>query len=277
MDNVLDIVYEYSINGRTLDDSAIERIIDIVKKELDLSNVRKIERRNSFPISNHFTIAAYNTFDESIVLYPAGMKKEFLFGAYKSKLKIENELNKIERCFRKNLHMVFIILHELEHANQYMHQNDSSLEMQLASIELRYIYDIGDTFDYFGGGTDIDKLAESIKHYKIYRKNYKTSLVERLANANAMLKVREMTKKLGSDKLEELYDSLLLSYYMLDYTSEDDSPTKRFFKAIERDHLLTYILIKHENLSYEDRIKFGLNLTSDEYRSNKELVKLKRR
>lgn len=277
MDNVLDIVYEYSINCRLLDDSAIERIINIIKKESDLSNVQKIERRSSLPITKHTTIAAYSHLDKSIVLYPAAIKREFLFGEYKSKLKIEDTLDKVEKYFRRNLHMVFIILHELEHANQFMHQKDSSLEMQLANIELRYIYDIGDTFDCFCGATDIEKVVESYKHYRIYRKNYKTSLIERLANSNAILKVSEMTRKLGNTKLEELYDSLLLDYYMSRYKSEDDSPTKRFFKAIERDHLLTYFLVKHDDLSYEDRIKFGLNLTSDEYRTNKELIKSKRR
>ena len=277
MDNILDIVYEYSINGRILDDTAIEKIISIAKKEFNLNNVHDIERRKSFPITKHSTIAAYNHLDQSIVLYPAAIKRDFLLREYKSKLKTENELNRVEKCFRKNLHMVFIILHELEHANQFMHQKDSSLEMQLVNIELGYIYDIGNTFDCFYGATDIEKLAESFKHYKIYKNNYRISLAERLANANALLKIREMTKKIGSSKLEELYDSLLLTYYMSRYDSKDDSPTKRFFKAIERDHLLTYILIKHEDLSYEDRIKFGLNLTSDEYKANEELVKLKRR
>lgn len=275
MDNILDIVYDYSIRGKMLDEPAVDRIIEIAKNLEHLSNVSEVEREFSIPYGKNYTLASFSDDTKSVILYPFALFKHFYTGGYKSSLKLENELNPFERILRKNLHMVFIIFHELEHAYQYKNRKKNNIEMELANLEITYIEDMSDRDDGFCVMPAKNKISEKIKRSKICSRNYSISFIERMANTNAIIKVQEMIKDLDSDKLEELYDSLLLSLYMSTYIDEYDSPTKRFFREIKRNHRFANIIGKYEP-SYEDRLKYGLNLTSDEYQTNIELIKSKR-
>lgn len=272
MNSILDIIYEYSSNFRLLDDSAIEKIISIAKDELSLSNVKKVEKRISILKT---PLATYNVFTESVNLYPIAIGRSFVNDGYKSRLRLENELDKLEKCFRKNLAILHMIFHELEHANQYLKCGSPSLEMELMDLEVKYLMDMGDKDDGFCVIPNPNKAKESVNRTKVYKRLYDISFMERMANVNAMIRTSEIVKELSNDKLEELYDDLLLCLYMHSYVDESDSPTKRFFREIKRNHRFANVVGKYE-LSYEDRLKYGLNLTSDEYQTNIELIKSKR-
>lgn len=271
MDNILDILYEYSTKCKILDNSAIENIINTGKNELSLSNVNHVEKRISI---KRTPLAVYNVFSETIAIYPIAISRFFRNSKYKSKLILESELNAVETCFRKNLIIIHMILHELEHANQFSNYDTPSLEMRLVDLELKYLFDMEDKDDDFYSNPN--KAKEAVIRNKNYDKLYDISFLERMANINAFTKVVELTKKIGNDRLEELHSDLFLSLCMREYSCETDSPTLRFFKGIKRNSRANS-LIKEYNLTYEDRIKYGLSLTSEEYNRNIKLIKSKRR
>lgn len=273
MDNILDIIYEYSSNYRLLDDTAIEKIIDIARSELDLSNVKRTDKRISFKKA---PLATYNCFSESVNIYPIAIGRYLSGDKYKSRLRLEDELDKLQKCFRKNLVILHMILHELEHANQFLRSDSPTLEMQLVDLEIKYMFDMSDKDDGFCVLPIIDKVKESKKRGENLKRLYPISFIERMANINALVRIVEMVKKLDDDTLNELYNELLLCLYMHSYSDECDSPTKRFYEGIKRNYRFANIIGKYD-LGYEDRLRYGLKLSPLEYQKNIELIKSKGR
>jgi hypothetical protein len=96
--------------------------------------------------------------------------------------------------------------------------------------------------------------------------------MERLANLNSYEKIKKMLE-LIKDELTDLLtlmDQVILSTQMETYDSKW-GPTLLFF-----DNLDSYdediSIYESLDLPYEDRIKFGLNLTDEEFNNNKQLL-----
>ena len=60
MDNILDIVYSYSINKILLDENAIKSIIDTCIDIYNIDSLREVKFTNGFVLEDNFVIANYN-------------------------------------------------------------------------------------------------------------------------------------------------------------------------------------------------------------------------
>ena len=90
-------------------------------------------------------------------------------------------------------------------------------------------------------------------------KNYDISIMERLADINAFINVKEISKNL-SNNLYTLQDLILLDTELREYKNGFNSPTRRFLQIIGKENVL-------DNIKPTDNLKYGLELSKDEYNS----------
>ncbi len=262
MKNILDIVYDYSLNNKLLDQEAIKKIINICIDIDNIDSLREIHFKDNLILTNNFTIAAYNT-KGYINIYKNAIKKEIDLNSQETYFQIEKELNEKEKFLRKNLHILYVLFHEVEHSKQIdkIRYYDTSLERKLLKAEYEFIYP---TERNIAGKTNINYL-QAVKNKGIVSKYYDISIMERLADVNAFINVKEISKNL-SNNLYTLQDLILLDTELREYRNEFDSPTRRFLQVINKEEIL-------DNIEPTDNLKYGLELSKDEY--NKLIKKLK--
>lgn len=249
MKNILDIVYDYSLNNKLLDQEAIKKIINIC---IDIDNIDSL-REIRFKESSLINMIANYHIKGYIVVYTKEIDKEIKSGYHKTNFQIENELNEQEKFLRKNLHILYVILHEVEHSKQIdkIKYYDTSLERKLLKAEYDFIYP---NIKNVAGKINLYNV-ETIKKKAIANKHYDISIMERLANVHALENIKEISKSL-SNNLYALQDLILLNTELRDYRNEFDSPTKRFLEVIGREDVLE---------ETNDRLIYGLELLPNEY------------
>ena len=277
MMNILDIIYDYSKNGKLLDEHAIVRILGELFKVNSITDYTF----DVLPKNNHIldrTLTG-NTDDSEINIYLNTMYKKINKGVYKSELAIENKLVDFELILRQNLDMLFTCFHEVEHAIQYKTMKESNIddtnEKKLLRLEYYYIELSNKMIEY---DSIMDRIIRYIPSHieffsraRTYIHNYYISYMERLADINATQKIQALLKSIKEETplLVELMDQMLLYTQMQSYSSMW-SPTLLFF-----DNLGLYkecYQFETMDYPYEERIRLGLNLTEEEYESNNEQV-----
>ena len=73
MENILDIVYEYSKNGETLDFNALNSIYNQILKLYKVVDAGKLREEFSIPLG-HYTQSFVNPFTRNITMYPNAIK-----------------------------------------------------------------------------------------------------------------------------------------------------------------------------------------------------------
>ena len=259
MDNILDIVYSYSINKILLDENAIKSIIDTCIDIYNIDSLREVKFTNGFVLEDNFVIANYNI-KGYINIYNDAIEKEIDLESYKTYFNIEKELNEKELFLRKNLHLLYIILHEIEHSKQIdkIKYYDESFERKLLYAEFSFIYP---KTTNQSGKFNINYF-ESLKNKLIVDKYYDISIMERLADVNSLENIKNLSISL-SNNLYNLQKLILLDKLLREYKDYNDSPTKRFFKIINSEEILE----NTDNLEFNKRLKYGLSLTKNEYNS----------
>lgn len=269
MENVLDIVYSYSFLNKLLDKKAIEQIIDIVCKLDDIETIEdiRIYTYSHKSLSNK-DLATYMEGDIEIYL----SKIYNYIHTYTMDYFIDTKTtSKFERCFINNLFILETVLHELEHALQnqyYILEKKDTIEHKLTSVELSHINHINDMYD-----------SNRYEHRRLkdtYQQFYEFSFIERMADIRSKEKVLSMLEKV-KDQEQRIYEyeqTLLHFNKICIYRHSSFSPTIKFFMGIGK-----YVDIKKmnlNNLSYDDRLEYGLTLTQEELFSNKEILRKKR-
>ncbi len=283
MENILDIIYEYSKKFRLLDEDAINKIMDILIINNKLYNVEYDLVVEKNILLSHKELGYF--LNDSICLYYNNLinrvknEKHIIF-------EDELKLPLLQKVIRQNLEIAFTLMHETEHALQYKmlsEHNDNTLERRLLRAEDYYIKKATENIVFY----DIyDKLLglipgyfEFFKSMSIYQRNYDISLMERLANLKTLDKIDDMLNKIKDDvpELYEIEKYILLIYQMQQYIENeqkreqyDYSPTIEFFNRLGT--LDKLIEIDFINLPYEDRIKYGFYITDDEYNHNVKLL-----
>ena len=269
MENILDIIYLYSMKEKLLDRIAISRILNLLFSEYNLSEVKELHFLNG----KNDRLAYYS--DDKLFIYTDAIHNAVNQGYYKSEFKIEDNLSFYEDILRKNLFILQVVFHEFEHVLQDKLVKTKSIEDQLINVEKSYISDTESILQNHSIG--MIKRRPMFKHAKeLYHRNYDISLLERLADINAFQRIIEVTDIFKEDhkNIYELQNLLLLDTKMKNYKNPNDKPTIRFFKNINKFDEVSDIDYCMEDISKEERLKLGLKIDADDYFNNKNYLSL---
>ena len=275
MTNILDIIYDYSKRFKLLDEDAFNKIMDELIKLNNFQDVSFEIDSNKNPFIRDLGVLI----GKDIFIYPKNIMSRIKHERYKIDSPLEETLPLFEKYLRMNTEMLLTCTHEIEHAIQdrmMRENNDDTLEKKLVRIEDKYLRNTEDKLEFKNIFEKCIFLIPSYFEYKKlelgYSRNYDISLMERLANLNSYEKIKKMLE-LIKDELTDLLtlmDQVILSTQMETYDSKW-GPTLLFF-----DNLDSYdediSIYESLDLPYEDRIKFGLNLTDEEFHNNKQLL-----
>lgn len=273
MDNVLDIVYEYSINHRLLDRKAISRILDIILKinEFDDRISYRITKDNKFDLTNIFDSNTLGEFDMNsmIYIYYQQMLKGIRKNKHLTKFDHYYELNNIDIMFKKNLFILETILHEIEHVKQLKtikNLFEDSIEAKLYRYEYNYL---SPCYDFFETGF-VSFYIEIFKRELVYQRYYNISFLERMAKINSLEQIYKLLYQLGKDfsRLYGIQRYVINDFMMREYGDSLIGPTIRFMSNIGgmREFNLQGLPSVIDKMSTDERIRYGFNITDEEYK-----------
>ena len=244
MENILRIIYDKTINNKILNLKDIEKILELLVIEKCLNkyilniNVQQIGSNN---------LASYSTYTKEITIYI-----EMVDQMVKD---IENNIllaNGFEILLYKNLSILQVLLHELEHANQ---QKIAYSNNTLEALILRLSYLVHNGYD--------DILYEYCPE-------------ERLAEIKSFEEISDLicyiSKKLiylpNIIETEELRRKLRGYHYK---NSSVTIPIADYFNNSNNQELLDAFDLTNnamEVFSLKERFKYGFPISNDEYGSS---------
>lgn len=251
MENILKIIYDKSLINKLLDFNDIEKVLEllIINNELNEYilniNVQSIRSNN---------LASYSAYDKSITIY-SGMI-EFMIQNIEKNILLTNDF---EKMLYKNLSLLQIILHEVEHANQIkIAYTNNSLEALI--IRMTYLTNYSSQKSLYEC-CPTERFAE-IKSYKEIQ--LLVSYIDK--------KLIRLQKTIESDELQRL----LKGYHYKNTNVE--SPLINYFKLSKKEQILNYFdwysKKKQEtlnsvssNYNLNDRLKYGFPIDTNEYSS----------
>lgn len=252
METLLSLIYDYSIKKKILDIKSIKKIITLL---IDTKKIHEHILKINIINENNKKLASYNNYTKNIeinLLCVNNMLKN-----------IDNSIiisDEIEKIFYKNLLILQIILHELEHANQEkIILNEDSQDIEQLIL----------------------KLSEQIDN-NIKIKLYEICPEERLAEIKSFKDILDIINPIKKQyhelseiiKLEE-HQRLLRGYHynngnfiespLISYFSKTNNITMlNNFNWYNKDFniCLSSTILKYKLL---DRLKYGLPIEIDEY------------
>lgn len=296
-DKILELISNYSVNGKKADKGFIEQLVNIVVNYKELNNyienlyfyenyidenakVVRVAEYNFIDKYMSSNITAINMFIDSYMTY---------FGS---------KFNDLEQLFYGNLLVSQIVLHELEHTvqNKKYHSSVNNTETTLIKMGLSTSFLLEEPTAFLirlenQGYTpeEIDQLLR--QQVGLYKKYYKYNPIERLADINAY---NTLFKVLGPmhKELPNLYDyeycnylKSLLSGYDVNCDDNLVSPTAIYmngmnyqqklpeFKFYDEDPKIMRDKIFQQH-SFIERLSYGLPVNKIEYDMvDKQLVK----
>lgn len=239
MENILKIIYDKSIKNKILDIKDIDKILELLIANKGLNdyvlniNVQQIRSDN---------LASYSSYTKNITVYIKAIDR--MIKNIEKNILITNDL---EISMYKNLSILQILLHEIEHANQQkIAYNENSLE----ALIIRMSY-----------------LIPNAYSEKLYEYCPEERLAEIKSFENLLLVINYLNKKpnnlleiLNAEKLQRL----LRGYHYINCSVI--SPLNAYFTLGNRADLLNCLNFKINMLS--EKMKFGFSISIDEYRNN---------
>ncbi len=191
---------------------------------------------------------------------------------------LEEELNNYENFVFKNTYILQIIMHEMEHLLQFEGKIDyyKQIEKDFMYIEKNFVLSLIKILKVKNVSPIIKKAQFRILK-QLYDDNYDLSFIERMTEIYSMEKTSSLinTYYQDSKKLINLNNLLLLNVKMRPYKNEKDNPTERFFSNIGR--LEDYLNVDRNNLSSDERFRYGLEIDVNDFINNKVLLTLSKK
>lgn len=294
MENILDLLYEYSKKGKQVDKEFIDKTIKIMIREKNLSDyIKKIRFENLSSCKiNHGgkdTPMAYDTYakeilldNNNIILFQKMLENLFQFKNFEQVLAI-------------NAILTQALLHEIEHANQLRKSIIINEEFENLLLDVNYHVD-----NEFFKESKISQLLilkmgiylnsqlsyNSNLQQKLNTKFKKSIPIERMANIYSTQEVNDMLVQISKNECIEnvtsLFDLLLAKFQLNGYNNNNGiimSPTKRYLEEVKKlniigmnEHFTEYfnmIMLKFQNASLENRLLLGLDISDEEYQKTK--------
>ena len=250
MENILEIIYDRTIKNKILNLKDIVKILEILVIDKCLNdyilniNVQQIRSNN---------LASYSTYTKKITIYTQ-MIEQMLKN-------IENNIlnaNEFEKILYKNICILQILLHEIEHANQQkIAYNDNSLEALI--IRLSFLVENGYEENLYEFCPE-ERLAEIKSFCEINNliKILDTKKLKKLPNILETEKLRRLLR--GYHYKDSTMNIPLIDYFILGNKKELVKISESFFVNIEKYNLT-------------ERFKYGFPISINEYgNSMQELV-----
>lgn len=272
MDDILDILYDYSINNRIFDKEAISKILDVLLTINSFDDkisylICKDDKTNLSNTSNGGVLGEFDM-NSKIYIYYWEMLNAIRKNKYRTAIDEKYDLNSKETAFKKNMFILQTLFHELEHAKQAQivdDMQDNSLEKKLYQFEINYVC-VQD--DVLSKGM-LRYFITLFKHEFIYNMNYNISFMERMANIKSYEEICNLLLKLGNDfnKLYDIQKEVKDRFIVKDYKDGLIGPTTRFISNLGYTKYFTKndLLEALSELSLDDRIRYGFRITEDEY------------
>ena len=269
MNYVLEIFMDYTKRNRLLDEVAITRILRALITERNLEGDLSYVMSDRMPSDR--TLGEYD-YVSTIYMYYRMMQNRIQEKAYQTKFDKDYDFSSFEVMARKNLFILFTIFHEFGHVDQIHSLHDiyhPSLERDLYHYEINFARHHEDVFD-----VGILRLYLGIlrRNFK-YSRNYKLSFMERMANIQAFEEELEFLRKIGPEckNVSQVEKEVLDNYMSLQYKDSLEGPTTRFIKHLGYTKKITKEKIAELNqeLPFEERFRYGFNLTEEEYQKIK--------
>lgn len=249
MENILKIIYNKALNNEILNLKDIEKILELLVIEKCLNEY--ILNINVQPIRSN-NLASYSNYTKKITIYT-----EMIEQMVKD---IENNIlntNNFEIILYKNLSILQILLHEVEHANQQkIAYNDNTLEALI--IRLSYLVNNG------------------------YDENlYEYCPEERLAEIKSFEEIKSLIGYINKNlvSLPDIIEMEKLKRQLIGYHYKDNNinvPIIDYFTLGNKKHLLDAFDLTNnvtEEYTLNERFKYGFSISTDEYgTSMKKLV-----
>lgn len=246
MENILKIIYDKSINNKVIDINDIDKILELLINKKQLNDY--ILNIDVQPIRSN-NLASYSSYTKKITIYSCMI--ELMLN------NIENNILNIsdfEKILYKNLSLLQVILHEIEHANQ---EKILYVENNLQSFILRMAY----TVDNF--------CFESLYEY---------SPQERLAEIKSYREIISLISYIKNklDKLPFILEIEKLQRFLRGYhysQGKVNSPLITFFKQGNRELVLQSFDWYEKNsfdmvytqYNLEERFNYGFPISLNEY------------
>lgn len=284
MDNILDLLVEYSKHGRLVDTEFINKVVSEMSKRLQLEDYIKKVKKSDFP---YYQNVIPNKRNSSLVYIFC--KKQIAINELELKRNIRFLSNgdfegyvEFEKYMQVNSYLLGLLLHEIELANQFKKTDIScnNLENQLLKICLnvykkflkqpKYNQFFG---YYFRIWLDYDLGMDIEKYNMLVEKIPKILPNERIASIVSNENIVNMLESIA-DEIPNVYEyfcQYLIRKELIGYNTnlETISPTERFLSVYRDLYLndsekyfeIANFLEQAENASEEEKFRLGLNVS----------------
>lgn len=297
-EKLLKLLFDYSKQGKIVDQNYMDKLVEIVVREEGLNNyVRRtkivtdeIQKRNIS--SDRITLAVYSSLYKRISLYANNVNR--ILEHYEQYLPL---FTPVEQLFFRNITISQIILHELEHANQERMIEEDYQKESLETTILRLS-------DKVVRPRHIEKLLESgypshlITIYikdkeRHYKENYMTDPRERLAEIKSQQQILDMLELIkditpnlvdyeGTSKIERLLRGYIEYYDMISVPTFEYLQNPLAFEELSRFHCYQNnyddsLKVAKKHYSLEERLTYGLSIDQKEYQYCQEVIQFSKK
>ena len=236
MENILRLIYNKSIKNEILNNNDIDKILSFLVINKDLNNY--ILNIDVQPIRSN-KVASYSSYTKRITIYSKTIEKLIL--------NIEKNIinaTDFDIALYKNLSILQVILHEVEHANQ---QKIAFSENNLEAFILRMSFLIKNAYE--------DQLYEYCPEERLAEIKSYEDLILMIQYLNN--KTSNISSILDAEKLQRL----LRGYHYKDEKVE--APLTTYFFLANKIELIQNIKLDNDDL--EERMRFGYSISNNEY------------
>ena len=236
MENILDLLYEYSKRGKNIDKEFMDKVIKIMTTEKGLRNFIKrvrFEDLSSYRINHDEanTPMAYDPYAKKILLDSHNIE---IFRDEIKKLTLNSNFSDFEQALSSNSILTQALLHEIEHANQYRKSmiRDENFENLLLGVCCHIDNDFfkESKFSQFlmlKRGIYLNpQLYYNLALQQQLNVKFKASNpIERMANIHSTQEINGMLVQINKNDCIEnvisLFDSLLAGFQLNGYNSNN--------------------------------------------------------
>lgn len=292
MNNILDLLVEYSKNRKLIDIDFITKVVKEKVEELELEDYVKKIKTSGFHYQNiinkQTTSIGYDYYKKAIAVDEKELNNDikFLTGGDFS------EYSEFEKYLRVNSYILEILLHEIELANQFKKTSSDNCEFEQELLRIcLHVYKnylnqpIVSKFIgyYFRIWIDHDTGID-IENYRRITEQFPDILPnERIAGIKSNKNIQEILRPISTQipHVYEYFRKTLIEKELkgYDFNKKITSPTERFLDEYKGLYLLGseeyfnngfYSLMHREKVeSLENRFKFGLDISEKDYNEHK--------
>lgn len=236
MESILKIIYDRSIKNKILDIKDIDEILGLLVINKCLNDY--VLNISIQPIRSN-NLASYSSYTKNITIYTEAIDQ--MIKNIEKNILIASDL---EISMYKNLSILQVLLHEVEHANQQkIAYNENSLE----ALIIRISYLIHDAYS--------EKLYEYCPEERFAEIKSFEYLLLMINYLNK--KLNNLSEILNTEKLQRL----LRGYHYIN--GSVDAPLNTYFTIGNRSDFLNFFDLNTDLLN--ERMKFGFPISIDEY------------